>query len=237
MFNIEIAQLLVSIDNKYSFAEKKCRDYITEKDNHTGIILSATEEQMQNSITYKLRFDGETMALPEAEFDVLPFPLYRILHEFNALWLHSVLIEKNGQGYAFTAAPGTGKTTHAKLWLQAFDDAVIVNGDNTIIRQSKDDDIFYGYGTPFCGKEGFNKNCRVPIKAICFLERSETNYVEKMNSLDAVLRMVKENFCLKRSGLSVAMKIYLSLAQQVQFYIIHCNMDPEAARTAYDGLQ
>jgi len=237
MFNIEIADLVITLDNKYPLLKEKCRKYLTEKENTSGIILSASIESMESSIDYKLNIDGEKITLPEAEYDAIHYPLYSEIHMFDAFWLHSVLLSKDGNGYAFTAAPGTGKTTHAKLWLQAFEDATIVNGDNTIIRQNKADGIFYGYGTPFCGKEGFSQNCKVPMKAICFLERSDQNYVERMNPLDAIMRLAKENWCLKRSLASKAMNIYLSLANQLKFYTVHCNMELEAAFAAYNEIK
>jgi len=236
MYNIRIAELIISIDNKYDYVKERCRDYITNEANNTGIELSVTNERMQESIDYKLKFDGETIGFPEAEFDAIHYALYAMLHNFDALWLHSVFIDKGGDGFAFTGAPGTGKTTHGKLWLEVFDDATIVNGDNTIIRRDKESGIFYGYGTPFCGKEGFNKNCKIPIKAICFLERSETNFVEEIGPIDSILQMRKDNFTIDRSAIGDVMRLYLDMASQVKFYRIHCNMDIDAPRVAYEAI-
>lgn len=242
MFNIEIAGLIVTIDNRYLYTEQQCKDYLTKKQNDTGIALAVTEKQMQDSIDYKQAFDGEKISFPEAEFDAIHYALYGKLNAFGGFWLHSVLIEKDGKGFAFTAVPGTGKTTHAKLWLDAFDDAVIVNGDNTIIRKDVEDGIFYGYGSPFCGKERLNKNCRVPMKAICFLDRSDTNYVEKIKSTDAVMNMFRDNWCIKLQAskekhyIGDLMRLYVDMAAQVEFYRVHCNTEKEAAFVSYEGI-
>jgi len=236
MFNIKIADLIVSIDNKYPFVMDRCADYITEEENNTGITLSVTEDRMQYSIDYKRQFDGEVISLPEAEFDAIHYKLYGKLHQFDAFWLHSVLIDKDGQGYAFTAKPGGGKSTHAILWLKTYNDATIINGDNTIIRRCKKDGVFYGYGTPFCGKEGYNANQRVPIRAVCFIEKSPANYVDKIKPLDAAMRMLKDNRCIRKSFAMDVMKLYFDMSEQVMFYLVHCNKEPDAAKTVYESI-
>lgn len=236
MFNIKIADLVITIDNKYSEVRDRCADYITAEENNTDITLSVTEDRMQYSIEYKRQFDGEEITMPEAEYDAIHYGLYARLHQFDAFWLHSVLIEKGGKGYAFAANPGGGKSTHAGLWLKNYDDAVIVNGDNTIIRRSIDDGVFYGYGTPFCGKEGHQENRRVPVDAICFIEKSPANYVEQMKPLDAAMRLLKENWCVSRKDAMTLMKLYIDMSEQVKFRCVHCNMDPDAARVAYESI-
>lgn len=236
MFNIEIAGLVITVDNRYQYIEERCRDYITEKENTTGIILSATDDMMNNSIEYKRKFDHEEISPEEAEFDCIHYPLYKQLHRFDAFWLHSVLVDKGGDGYAFTASPGGGKSTHAKLWLEVFDDARIVNGDNTIVRKDSTDGNFYGYGTPFCGKEALHENRRVPIKAVCFIKKSEQNFVKKIVRVDAVLRMLMDNWCIDKADSGILMDLYTQMDRQVDYYSIHCNMEPEAAVTAYKGI-
>ena len=56
-------------------------------------------------------------------------------------------------------------------WLDKFGDrAFIINGDKPIVR--KTDEGIFVFGTPWCGKEGFNENIRVKLKSICILERA-----------------------------------------------------------------
>ena len=236
MFNIKIADLVITVDNKYPEVLDRCADYTTTEENDTGITLSVTEDRMRYSIEYKRDFDGEEISWPEAEYDAIHYELYGRLHQFDAFWLHSVLIEKDGKGYAFTAKPGGGKSTHADLWRKAYPDAVIVNGDNTIIRRCEEDGVFYGYGTPFCGKEGLQQNRRIPVYAVCFIEKSSANYVEQMKPLDASMRMLRENWCIPREHAMKVMKLYIDMSEQVKFYCIHCNMDPDAATTAYESI-
>ncbi len=236
MFNIEIAGLVITIDNRFEYVKERCQDYITDKSNTTGIILSATDEMLENSISYKAEYDGEEITLPEAEFDCIHYPLYRRLKEYNAFWLHSVLVEKDGVGYAFAADPGGGKTTHAKLWLKAFDDARIINGDNTILRLNEEDGIYYGYGTPFCGKESLQVNKGIPVKNICFVSKAPVNSVRPVDPVASMLKMLKDNWCIEKTDYGILMNLLIGMNNQVKYYSIHCNMELEAAQVAYEGI-
>ena len=50
--------------------------------------------------------------------------------DYDAAVFHAALISFDGQGVAFAAPSGTGKTTHIKLWQRLYGDRVeIINGD------------------------------------------------------------------------------------------------------------
>ncbi len=98
---------------------------------------------------------------------------------------------------------GTGKTTHVKLWCDHFGDrARIVNGDKPILRFSGNELI--AYGTPWCGKEGYNINTSTPIQGMCFIERSEKNSIRIMNSTEIISKifhqmiMPEEEHCVSK---------------------------------------
>ena len=96
--------------------------------------------------------------------------------DFDAFLLHAAVIEVDGLAYAFAAPSGTGKTTHIALWKKFFGDrANIINGDKPIIRF--ENGTPYIYGTPWCGKEGYNINTKAPLAALCFIERSPENTI------------------------------------------------------------
>ena len=131
----------------------------------------------------------------------IPFiPSFR---QFDALWLHSAVMEMDGEGYAVTAPSGYGKTTHARLWLKAFPGkARIINGDNPIVR--KEGEGFMAYGTPFCGKEGYQVNIGVPLKGFCYLKHGEANSIRRLDSrrwpLVSLMREYQGRFTPRVSG-------------------------------------
>lgn len=72
--------------------------------------------------------------------------LYRAIAEqapkHNVFLMHAAVIGFGGKAYAFTAASGTGKSTHLRLWKDAFGDAVqIINGDKPLLRIGSEDGV------------------------------------------------------------------------------------------------
>ena len=105
----------------------------------------------------------------------------------GAVMLHGVLIEWQGKGIVLTAASGTGKTTHARLWRE-YENTLIINGDRVLLRKEREQ--WYAYGTPWSGSSGECVNRKVVLKAIIFLHRGSINEAEKITPLGALGEML-----------------------------------------------
>lgn len=168
---------------------------------------------------------------------------YRKLAEWlplhNAFVLHSATFDVDEVGVAFAAHSGTGKTTHMNLWQEYLGDKmVIVNGDKPIVRFFDDEpETPYAYGTPWNGKERLGCNMRTPLKHICFIERSETNYVEQVDKKDAIDRIFNQVY-MPKDPMAVAntMQLIDRLLSCCKLWTIHCNMEPQAAEIAYKTI-
>lgn len=128
----------------------------------------------------------------------------------------------------------------------------IVNGDKPIVRFFDSDvcgpsgrpipegtikGVPYAYGTPWCGKEGLGCNMRTPLKHICFIERSDTNFVTKIDKAQAVDRIMKQVYMPKDPvALSKTLELVNRLINSCELWIIHCNMEPESAEVAYKAI-
>jgi hypothetical protein len=156
----------------------------------------------------------------------------------NTLFFHASLIEACGQGIAFTALSGTGKTTHTFLWQQLLGDKMqIINGDKPIIRFD-DDGTPYGYGAPWCGKENLGKNTRVPLRHICFIERGENNTCEQITAKEALNMGIFNQFAIPRNqnGAVTTLSLIDQLLKNCTIWKIKCNMDISAAQVAYNAI-
>ncbi|MBQ6826143.1 MAG: hypothetical protein IJP34_05755 [Clostridia bacterium] len=168
---------------------------------------------------------------------------FRVLAEktpsYNAVVFHSATFDVDGVGVAFAAHSGTGKTTHMMLWQKLLGDRMtIVNGDKPIVRFFEDEpEQPYAYGTPWNGKEKLGCNMRTPLKHICFIERSETNYVEKMEKKEAIDRIFNQVY-MPKDPIAVmnTMQLIDRLLSCCNLWIIHCNMEMQAAKTAYEAV-
>jgi len=80
-------------------------------------------------------------------------------------------------------------------------------------------------------------NMRTCLKHICFIERNETNYVEKLNKSDAIDRIFNQVY-MPKDPIAVmnTMNLIDRLLSCCNLWIIHCNMEPEAAEVAYNTI-
>lgn len=236
MFKIKIADIVIQIDNKYSFIEKQCREYMTECSGY-DMSVCVSEEDIENE-------RGENKAIGNGDFSngyLESLCIYRSvcnrLPKYDAFLLHSSVIECDGQAFAFSAPSGTGKSTHTQLWLDTFGDrARIINGDKPIFRFVNE--RLYVYGTPWCGKEGYNVNARSPLKALCFLNRGEKNEIVRADSKTAVTKLFNQ-VLLPKNGQDTFLLLGLLDRMMTEYpvYELYCNISKEAALVAYEGMK
>ena len=155
----------------------------------------------------------------------------------DTLLFHGSVIAVDGEGYLFTAKSGTGKSTHTRLWREYFGErAVMVNDDKPLLHIT--DSGVTAYGTPWDGKHRLSTNTAVPLKGICILTRDTTNHIEQAEPHDTYPMIVQQT---NRSLSADEMKQTLSLIDRmlniVPVYRLGCNMDIEAAKVAYEGMQ
>ena len=94
--------------------------------------------------------------------------------------MHAAVLEYDGRAYAFTASSGTGKSTHLQLWRRTLGNAVqAVNGDKPLLYAS--DAEVMACGTPWSGKEGWQRNVCVPLGGLCFISRGEKDVCRRMS--------------------------------------------------------
>ncbi|MDO4515222.1 MAG: hypothetical protein Q4B72_14470, partial [Lachnospiraceae bacterium] len=158
-----------------------------------------------------------------------------VSHKHAAVF-HGALIELHGEGYLFTAKSGTGKTTHIRNWMKQYPEVQIVNGDKPILKV--DGQKIRAYGTPWCGKEGYQSNQSVPLKAVIILERSVENHIQKMEPRQVLAELLGQTY-RPADGLGMyrAMELVGDLCERVALYRLGCNMEQESAVVAYEGMQ
>ena len=184
----------------------------------------------------------------------------------GVLLIHGSVIAVDGEGYLFTALSGTGKSTHVRLWRELFGErAVMVNDDKPLVRVRSEElgvrseELFVSpelsreggkysslltphsslcYGTPWDGKHHLSTNISVPLKAIVHLQRGEENLIEPLTPAEMLPVLLQQTFRPQSAiGTMQVLQLLDALSQGVKFYSLHCNMQPEAARIAYEGMR
>ena len=166
--------------------------------------------------------------------------VYRAIAErmldFDTVLMHGSAIAVDGEAYLFTAKSGTGKSTHTALWRRLFGDrAVMINDDKPLVRVT--DDGATVYGTPYNGKHRIGENTSAPLKAICVLERAAENTIREISKAEVYSMLIQQIYRPRSAeGLARSLAIIDKLADKVRFFRLGCNMDIEAARVSYEGM-
>lgn len=151
--------------------------------------------------------------------------------------LHSSSIAYNGQGIAFSAPSGTGKSTHTRLWKEVFGDAVeIINDDKPAIYFDGEQAMLCG--TPWSGKTALNRNRVVPLRAIVFLERGEKNAIRRLNTVDSMFHLTTQ---IARPYYDETLGVHLldfteRLLANVPIYCLTCNISRQAVETVFNEI-
>ncbi len=229
---ITLAGLTVEISPRGKYLEEKCRPYLAKEGALPLFSVFATDEDIARENTEGGQYPAsylESLAVYRKIADKAP--------EYNTFLFHGSVLEMDGVGYLFTAPSGTGKSTHAALWRQVFGDRVTMINDDKPLLTWRDGHI-WASGTPWDGKHGLSTNRTVPLRAICFLERGETNGVISLTPGEAYEKLILQTH---RPGNSMMLIKTLELldktVENVPLYRMHCNMNQEAALVAYESMK
>lgn len=162
---------------------------------------------------------------------------YAVLNR-HACVLHGVVMEHEGRGILVTAASGTGKTTHTRMWRDR-ENALILNGDRCLCR--KIDGAWYAYGMPWSGSSGEYINRRVPVSAIVSLRQGAHNQVRRMNTFESAVCLMQRIFApVWRCDMQERAFDYTEeLASEIPVLELSCRPDYESVdvlKAALDGL-
>ena len=200
----------------YKAAEVSCRMRLTE-DMHVARL------QIEDSTT---RFGIDNACMLLYAFTTA---------KRHTLEMHAAVVvrpgEKEDLGYLFLGKSGTGKSTHAIQWMEAFDDARLLNDDNPILRLLDNGEVRV-YGSPWSGKTPCYRNEEAPVAALVQLAQAPHNEIKRLKMTQAypyVLASV--------SGLKVLPEmmdqIYESIAQLLELspvYLLECLPNLDAAQ-------
>ncbi len=235
MFHIKIANLTIKVNNHFDYVHWLCQDYIVAPTDSPDMIIDVSKEEVRKELE---KSDLSTTPAYVESICVYRSICKQLPERFQGFLMHCAVIEYKGRGYAFAAKSGTGKSTHILLWQKKFGDSVhVINGDKPIMRFG-DDGTLYAYGTPWCGKEGLNTNTSVPLQAICFLERAQTNSIIRIDASEAIKRIFHQLLSAEDlQGLDALFSLLDQTLRTIPCYVLGCNISEEAAEIAYEGMK
>lgn len=228
-FQMELAGLTVGVSCRYSYTYDFCRDFrVKDRREDFQVCLPDTWEEAPDQS-------------PQERAYLENLELFRLICgqmlRYDAFLLHSAVIAVDGEAYGFAAKSGVGKSTHMAFWQKEFGErALVVNGDKPIYRFMEDGRL-YAFDTPWRGKEGLGGNCRAPVKALCFIERGAQTSVTPCSQGEVLNRIFHQLLIPKdEAGAAKLLDLVDRLLNTVEFDLIRCNLDENAARLAYEGI-
>ena len=228
-----IAALDIKIDPIYEMTKTALEPYLTDGEAY-DFEVTAREEGFAGFC--KTSYFPDNPDINEGPY------LYtqickKVLSDHNGFFFHSSSLAIDGEGYLFTAASGTGKSTHTRNWRKYFGDRVtMINDDKPLIR--KIDGKYFVCGTPWMGKSNIGCNMSVPIKAVYVLRRGEENRAEKISPGVVFNHLLEATLIPKtRENMTKLLEMFNELFGRADLFLLTCNKDVDSARVAYEAAQ
>jgi len=150
---------------------------------------------------------------------------------------HAAVVGCEGRGYLFLGKSGTGKSTHARLWLRHVPGSELINDDNPVVRVFPDGTARV-YGSPWSGKTPCYRNVDLPIGGFVQLAQAPHNAIRRLKGISAYAALVP-SISGKRWDRSLADGLHATedaLASNVPVWHLDCLPDEAAARLCYETI-
>jgi len=230
-FVMEIAGAVFAVRALYESTRDYCRGYWSDRE--AEIFVAATQEDLaEEQRLLDVEADEEGLRRrrfggPFLERSVIQRRVAEALLARETIMMHGSTVAVDGEAFLFTAACGTGKSTHTRLWREVFGArAVMVNDDKPFLRVERDRVL--AFGSPWTGKHGLGNNVCMPLKGICILKRGTENRIRRVDA-QAQLEM------LKHQAFN-ADALVERLVHLVPVWEMECTKDPEAAVVSYEAM-
>lgn len=239
-FTMKIAGQAGHVVSLFDSSRDYCRKYVTEDAPDFSVAVSREDLAFeQESLLEEARQEGLRPRIfpdPFLERAAIQRKFAEHLLTCGTLMLHGSTVAVDGKAYLFTARCGTGKSTHTRLWREAFGSrAVMVNDDKPFLRLTEQGVL--ACGAPWSGKHGLDSNVALPLQGICILRRGAENRIRQIRPEDAVEMLLHQSYApLDASNLPGHRRLVASLAAAVPLWQMDCTKDPEAAAIAYAAM-
>ena len=154
---------------------------------------------------------------------------------FDTALFHAAVVNYQDRGYMFLGKSGTGKSTHARLWLKYNEGSTLLNDDNPVVRFYKNADgkgFAKVFGSPWSGKTPCYKNEECVLGGFVLLSQAPFNEISRLRGVQAYAAILP---CIsgKRWERSVADGLHKTenaLAANVPVWYLKCLPDEAAAK-------
>ena len=239
-FNISLADETIGVTALYDTTKRFCQKYLTEAPPSFYIKITEDDIRLEREKSDReARKEGYIPVRYSNEY-LETLAVYRNiaaeLLKHDILLFQGSAIAVDGRAYLFTFKSGAGKSIHVQLWKQQFGERAVIIDDDKVLLKIKDGEVIV-YGTPWNEEHYRSNHVSYPLKAVCILERSEKNYIERIKIREALPVLCQQSY--RAPGSSMLLKtlnLIDKLENSTRLYKLGCNMDQKAAQIAYLGM-
>lgn len=231
-----IAELNIAVEPRYAYTKEYLKDYLCDSDRY-DLSVTVTDEMMRHEQELNVKIHGYEMEPALCEAVAILRVICDDIIRRKGFFLHCSCLRYRDRAIVFTAPSGTGKSTHASLWVKYLSDQVtMINDDKPLVREI--DGRFIIYGTPWNGKHRIGNNISAPIGAIFYLEQAKENAVDRLDSFTALSLLLQQTVLPDtKESTSLLLDMLGSMLEQVPVYRLRCNISKEAVEIALSALK
>ena len=230
---IELAGVAYKINAHYNEVLQKLKSYVTLQEPVCDICVD------EETILKEKEIADKTHKYPPAKSEIEMYAIRKLIAEsildYNCFQIHGAAFAVDDCGYIFSADSGVGKTTHMRLWLKNLENIYVINGDQPLVKVGKDIMVC---GSPWCGKEGWNNNVVVPLKAIVVMERGDKNSIVEISMSEALIDLLRQVYKPSDSTkMNQTLQLLSLLEGRIKFYrFIFNNFAEDAFSVSYNKV-
>lgn len=153
-----------------------------------------------------------------------------------AVSVHAAAVSSSDKAYLFMGTSGTGKSTHASLWVKYIPGTELLNDDNPTVRIVCGK--AYAYGTPWSGKTACYKDLSFPIGGMVRLSQAQNNRFSQLEGVEAFI-VIYPGCSVIAHDEQLRNRLYdtlASLAGMVTVGIMECLPNKDAALLCHQAL-
>lgn len=232
-FNLSVAGHSFAIHTLYTDTYDLCEEYINDGPAEEEIRISVSDIEEEQNEAIK---QGTNARCAYLETLAVYRKIAKSILQYDVFLMHGAVVAFEDSAYMFTAASGTGKTTHVQKWLENLKGTYVLNGDKPLIKITDNDVI--ACGTPWCGKEHLGKNEMIPLRAIVLMERGDNNDIHEITFGQAFAGLLQQTFTPDKPELmKKTLKLLSLLKGKTKFYkFVFNNMKDDCFDVAYNAL-
>ena len=239
-FNMKIAGVVAAVTSLFDSTPHYFKAYLTEEEPDLSVAVTEADLRFEQAEldreAVEEGFRRREFTDPFLERAAIQRALAEFLFDRRTLLLHGSTVAVDGKAYVFMARSGVGKSTHTRLWREAFcTRAVMINDDKPFLRLA--DTAVVAFGSPWSGKHGLDANLSAPLQGICILERGAQNSIRPMTAKEALPMLRKQAYLPLERGKEPAFSAMVEeLSRRVNLWHMTCTKDPQAAHVAYEAM-